>query len=376
MKFLQNKCFFFTAIAGLFFGFGFACTNQEASNPQNQADSTFYFNSMSDFTVVFYNTENFYDTIDDPNTYDDEFTPQGRIPWTPKRFNKKVYNLSKVLCEVVKPHMPDIIGLAEIENRAVLEALIREPHMAKTDYGIVHYDSPDERGIDVALLYNKNTFRVLVLEPIRVSLAGIEDRTRDILHVTGKTQTNQDLHIFVNHWPSRREGQQESEKRRFVPAGILREHVDKIFDRDPTANIIIVGDFNDNPDNRSITEVLSVQKPILPADPGRLYNLTYPLYKKGLGSLYYKHWNLFDQIIVSGNLLDAKKVIFCKPNDADVFNPRWLLHFDRNHFEPNRTMAAKYYGGYSDHLPVFLKFRKGKGLAPTAEIGFSKEQIN
>ncbi len=316
---------------------------------------------MSQFSFVFYNTENLYDTIDDPETMDDDFTPEGRMHWTEKKFKKKIFNIAEVLHDIVEPYYPDIIGLVEIENRFVLEQLLLQDSLQLISYGIVHYDSPDERGIDVALIYNKQTFEVLYSEPVKVSLQGVEDRTRDILYVYGKMLDKQiPLHIFVNHWPSRREGTQESEERRFLAAGILRGKVDEIFANDKQANIVIMGDFNDTPANNSVKLVLKAQEPKPPFFDNELYNLMLPRMRKGIGSTYYKGWLLFDQIIVSGNMLqpDNDNGLDCSPQDADVFNPRYLMHFDKRFgFEPNRTTGRKYFGGYSDHLPAFLKLR-------------------
>lgn len=311
---------------------------------------------QSPFSFVFYNTENLYDTIDDPDTLDDDFTPEGRMGWTDDRFNRKVYNISKVLYDIVSPKLPDIIGLAEVENRFVLEQILKQKFFFSETYDIVHYDSPDERGSDVGMIYNKNTFEVLYSEPILVRLAGLEDRTRDILYVKGKTNNGRMIHVLFNHWPSRREGTEESEARRFLAAGILRGKVDEILSSDKDANIVIMGDFNDTPENNSVKLVLKAGEPDPPFYADQLYNLVLPRMRKGIGSTHHKKWLMFDQIIVSGNMMDPSSGYVCLPQNADVFNPRYLLHYDkRAGFEPNRTSARnKYFGGYSDHLPVFL----------------------
>ena len=330
---------------------GNSCRLNDGKKPLNEP-------RKKTFSVVFYNTENFYDTINDPKTNDDEFTPQGRIPWTSERFLKKEQNLAEVFSKIVSPGMPDIIGMAEVENRYVLEKLIAQPGMAAGNYGIVHYDSPDERGIDVAMLYNRKTFTVQGSEPIAVILDGGADKTRDILHVTGKTAGGITLHIFVNHWPSRREGSDISESKRMSAALVLHEQVEKVLKNDTAANIIILGDFNDNPDNRSITEGLGALPPDAPLHTGKLYDLLLPRFKNGSGSLYYKSWDLFDQIIVSGNMLNKGKALHCSAPDADIFRAPWLLFTNNKGVDvPNRTMGSKYYGGYSDHLPVFVTFR-------------------
>ncbi len=310
------------------------------------------------FTLMFYNTENFYDTVDDPHTMDDDFTPDGFRKWTDRRFNDKVEKLTNVIAKIVHPNRPDIISLAEIENKTVMESILEEMHrQGMKGYSFVHYDSPDERGSDVAMIYNTDSFRVLESHPVLVHLPGIEDRTRDILYVKGTVPNGETLHLFFIHFPSRAEGRELSERRRYFAASELRNAVYKVTAEDPEANLIIMGDFNDTPDDNSVDEVLGARKSFEDVKNLRLYNLLYPRYKKGLGTTYHKGWLLFDQIIVSGNLLTSQ-TIDCKPEYADLYNPSWLLYFGRNNRpKPNRTYSRKYVGGYSDHLPVYLTLK-------------------
>ncbi len=305
---------------------------------------------------MFYNTENFYDTVDDPNTMDDDFTPGGYRKWTQERFGDKVYKLTKVIRDIVKPEVPDIIGLAEIENKSVMVNIMDTLHQnGMSQYSFIHYDSPDERGSDVAMMYNTQSFIILESHPILVHLPGIEDRTRDILHVKGKTITNEILHLFITHFPSRNEGTEKSEHRRYFVASELRNAVYKVLSKNPNENIIIMGDFNDTPDDHSVHEVLGAKRKFKDIINLKLYNLLYPKYQKGMGTTYYKGWLLFDMIIVSGNMLLSGK-IDCQPEYADVFNPHYLLHFDdKGRAKINRTYRGRYTGGYSDHLPVFLR---------------------
>lgn len=308
------------------------------------------------FAFMFYNTENFYDIEDDPLTLDDDYTPDGFREWTAERFNNKVVKLTKVIRDIVNPELPDVIGLAEIENKSVMMSIIdklREDGI--NQYSFVHYDSPDERGSDVALIYNRETFTILDSTPILVHLPGIEDRTRDILHVKGKLKNEEIIHLFVTHFPSRAEGRDKSERRRYFVASELRHEVYKILSENPSENIVLMGDFNDTPDDSSIDEVLGAKKKFDKVEYLKLYNLLYPRYKKGIGTTFHDGWLLFDQFIVSGNMLASEK-IDCRPEYADVFNPRYLLHFDNNNNpRPNRTYSGKYTGGYSDHLPIFLR---------------------
>lgn len=308
------------------------------------------------FSFVFYNTENFYDTIDDPKTMDDDFTPNGNRKWTLERFNDKVGKLTKVIGEIVKPDYPDVIGLAEIENKWVMESILDEMNRnGIRRYSFIHYDSPDERGSDVAIIYNTQTFAILESTPILVHLPGIEDRTRDILYIKGKTLNSEILHLFVVHFPSRNSGKEVSERRRYFVASELKNAICKIQDENPNENVLVVGDFNDTPDDNSIDEVLGAKKEFSSVVNHKLYNLLYPKFKKGLGTTYHKRWLLFDQFIVSGSMLLSDR-IDCKPDYADIFNPPYLLHTDRNkQISPNRSYRGRFTGGYSDHLPIYLR---------------------
>jgi hypothetical protein len=308
------------------------------------------------FVAMFYNVENLYDTQDDPKINDDEFTPAGKVPWTEERLQTKIDHTAQVITDIDSPGMPDLVGFAEVENKQVLEMLTSAPALSKTKYGIVHYDSPDERGIDVAMLYNPATFQVISSEPLKVVLPG-GDRTRDILYVKGKLNSGEILHVFINHWPSRREGTELSEPRRLAAAEDLRAKLDEVQKLEKSPNILILGDFNDEPSNKSIAVGLKAMSPAPEISSNNLYGLLYPQFEKGEGSLYYKDWDLFDQIIVSGNMLADKKGLHTSVNDAAIFKADYLLFKNKTgESRPNRTMGDKYFGGYSDHLPVFVKF--------------------
>lgn len=308
------------------------------------------------FTFMFYNTENFYDTEDDPLTMDDDYTPDGFREWTYRRYIDKVKKLTEVIKNIVTPDIPDIIGLAEIENKSVMIDILDSLRGdGITRYSFIHYDSPDERGSDVALIYNTNTFTVIDSKAITVHLPGIEDRTRDILYVSGKLKNNETIHLFITHFPSRGEGREKSERRRYFVASELRHEVYRVLSSNPSENIVIMGDFNDTPDDNSIDEVLGAKKKFENIEPLKLYNLLYPRHEKGIGSTFHKGWQMFDQFIVSGNMLLSENII-CKPELTDVFNPPLLLHFDRKgRAKPNRTYSGNYKGGYSDHLPIVMR---------------------
>jgi len=314
--------------------------------------------SRQPFNVMFYNVENLYDTVNDPKINDDEFTPSGKVPWTSVRLEAKIKNIGQVITDIKKPAMPDLIGFAEIENKQVLEMLTSSTALSKLKYSIVHYDSPDERGIDVALLYNPATFKVILTEPLYVTLLD-NDLTRDILYVKGKLNSGTILHVFINHWPSRREGSEISASKRMAAANVLRARLDAIRAVEKSANILILGDFNDEPSDKSITDGLKALNPDEAISSNSIYSLLYPQFKKGEGSLFYKDWDLFDQVIVSGNMLSQKKGFRTSVTDAGIFNAEYLLFKNNKTGEsrPNRTMSGdKYYGGYSDHLPVYVTF--------------------
>lgn len=357
MKILKKSCIL--PFLWLLLSCAPAGDDRSSSEKDQNADAAAEIAVHQKFSVVFYNTENLYDTIDSPGIDDADFTPDTRIPWTSARFKKKLERMADVLGSIASPRMPDIIGLAEVENRAVLESLILTGKIKGAGYDIIHYDSPDERGSDVALLYRRDSFKITGSEAIKVKFRNSDDKTRDILSVKGKMSGGQTLHIMVNHWPSRREGTKESEYKRVDAAAILRQKVDKILREDPAADIVIMGDFNDEPADRSIRETLQALPPVKPYAPGSLYNLLYPEFSRGEGTTYYRSWDMFDQVIVTGNLLDRTKGFYCTPGSASVYRAARLIHRDRNGAaRPNRTMGDKYYGGYSDHLPVILVLEK------------------
>lgn len=306
-------------------------------------------------TVVFYNVENLFDTIDSPDTLDEDFTPQGKNQWTGERYVKKLNDLAKVLSACTAPELPTVIGLCEVENRTVVEELMRTGDLKKGKYKVIHRESPDARGIDVAFAYRTSSMLELHHETISYSFDfEPETTTRDILYI--KMLANGDtLHFFVNHWPSRRGGQEESEAKRLVPANIIRHKSDSLMNVDKDARIIIMGDFNDYPDNRTMTEVL---RSVPDSDSG-LTNLTYNLHKGGKGSYNYKgEWGMLDQFIVSDRLLTVDSGLTVTDSSATIFSPEWLFYTDEKTGgqSPSKTYGGpNYYGGYSDHFPIVLR---------------------
>ncbi|OQY05696.1 MAG: hypothetical protein B6I20_00725 [Bacteroidetes bacterium 4572_117] len=313
--------------------------------------------------ILFYNVENLFDTENDSIKNDDEFLPDRGKYWTKGRYYSKQNHISQVIVGVGGWKPPEIIGLCEIENRGVLTGLVKYSALRKLNYKIIHKESPDKRGIDVALLYQNKYFIPLMYKPIEIHYPfSPTSTTRDILYVKGKTKKNDTLHIFVNHWPSRWGGQLETERKRMFVASVLKNETDSIFKININANIIIMGDLNDYPDNKSITNILMANKTFDKPKAGKLYNLSAYLQDvKHKGT--HKHdgkWATLDQFIISGSLLSGKNNIYTTVNDVHIYDAGFLLERDENYsgFKTNRTyIGFKYNGGYSDHLPTFLDLK-------------------
>ncbi len=291
------------------------------------------------FGIMFYNTENFFDSADDSLTLDDEFTPAGAKHWTGRRFRQKAYHLYKVFIAAGEWDPPELIGLAEVENAYVLHFLTEETPFVKFDYGFVHYDSPDKRGIDVALLYRKKSVRILSSRAVPVTFPEDAGRkTRDILSVM-LVAGEDTLVCFVNHWPSRRGGYLETMPYRLRAAQVLKQAVDSVRNIDPAGKIVVMGDFNDEPSDSSL---------LLVTGSTGLVNLMKPMYQQREGTLYYdRRWWLFDQFLISAGLAPTVE-------EAKIFRPLFLMERD-NTTTPYRTYSGmRYLGGFSDHLPVLL----------------------
>jgi predicted extracellular nuclease len=312
--------------------------------------------------IVFYNVENLFDTQNDPLTRDDEYTPDGTRNWSEFRFREKVKKLGQVILSVGGWEAPEIVGVCEIENRYVLERLINESALKKTKYEIVHQDSKDGRGIDVALLYRPDKFEVLHKEFIFLKFPYDTTRkSRDILYVHGKAVDDIELHLFVNHWPSRFGGQLESEPGRIFAAETVKKKCEEILAKDPLANIIIMGDFNDEPMDKSIRHHLGARKDTIGIKDTELFNMMYEKIGVAGTHKYQSHWGVLDQFIVSGALIKEKNNAFIKRHSANIFKAAFLLETDEVNmgYKPYRTFVGfKYHGGYSDHLPVFIDVMK------------------
>ncbi|NNC83463.1 MAG: hypothetical protein HKN79_07795, partial [Flavobacteriales bacterium] len=300
--------------------------------------------------VVFYNVENLFDVKDHPRKDDNDFTPNGRNEWSQGRYEKKIQNLGRVIQSMDHGDgLPVLIGLAEVENEDVVEDL--GEFIASGSYGVVHHESQDRRGIDLALLYDRSRFELLddEAEPISFSQNGYT--SRDILHVHGRLD-GEEVHLYLNHWPSRREGRSETEHRRLDAARTLKMMVDQV--KDSESSVIILGDFNDYPDNRSMTEVLDARPSDSP-ESSELINLAYAPHMADKGTYPYKgDWGMLDQAIVSDDLMDGKGLELTQEG-LEIHWREFFLFYDKKYkeFKPNRTYGGpRYYGGYSDHLPI------------------------
>jgi predicted extracellular nuclease len=304
--------------------------------------------------IAFWNVENLFDTEENPACNDNDFTPTGQQAWTEDRYFNKRKNLAKTLGALGGWELPEIIGLAEVENRTAVEDLIALPPLKKGRYKVVHYDSPDPRCIDVALMYKPDKVKLLFSKPIPVrETTGYS--TRDILLVKLLVGRNDTVFFLVNHWPSRRGGEKNSEPKRIEAAQKARLCVDSIFDRHPHAQILLMGDFNDYPTNASITQYL---KP--GGQPYReLINLAEGL--SGGSHQYQGVWDYLDQMLVSPTM--AKHL---KTNQMQTFQAPWLFDQGTDPLKPTlyRTFVGpRYQGGFSDHLPVYVDYRINRKLS-------------
>ena len=303
--------------------------------------------------VVFYNVENLFDTLDDKHKNDNEFLPGSEKMWNTEKYLHKLQNLGKVLCAIEPDDPPAIIGFAEVENRQVLEDLVRLSCLSTVPYQVILEEGPDPRGIDVALIFRPDQLEYLSHQ---VFSASREFRTRDILYVKLLGPAGDTLHLFVNHWKSRAGGEQQTRPKRIENATLLRQVVDSLLATPYHPRILIMGDLNDEPGDESIAlalEALPVAKK--PAEE-ELYNLFYIPWAEGQGTLWYRNWDLFDQIIVSGNLLAGKRKnrpVILDPYGY-IFREEWMLERSgKGKAIPLRTYKRDYQGGFSDHLPVY-----------------------
>lgn len=314
--------------------------------------------------VAFWNLQNLFDTVDDPEKNDESFLPIGDMEYTPERLDKQMYNLSRVIRSMNNGNGPDLLGVCEVENQAVLDSMVNK-FLHDLDYKIAYLESPDNRGIDNGLLYKRGKFKLLNLQADTVHLSD-DWPTRLIFGVNLLTKNEEKIAVFVNHWPSRSGGQEKSEPNRIAAAQTLRGAVDRIFSKDVNAKIIAIGDFNDEPVNISVLETLkaypircdSLHAEFVEKSPGELYNLSYSAFENGLGTYKYRDdWNMLDQVIVSGSLITSENFYYLC-NSFEVYKPYYIVtHSGKYKGAPFPTYGGRrYLGGYSDHYPVITKF--------------------
>ncbi|MEG2514367.1 MAG: endonuclease/exonuclease/phosphatase family protein [Bacteroidaceae bacterium] len=321
---------------------------------------------MAVYPIAFYNLENLFDTIHQPGVYDEEFTPSGGMRWTGMKYKNKLKNMSYAISQFATdgpfpcPQGPVIIGISEIENLGVVEDLIHTGKLAERNYGIVHYDSPDRRGIDVGLIYDRDRFTLESSQSVRlVYPADTSMKTRDQLVVSGML-AGERVHVIVNHYPSRLGGEKKSRPKREAAAALSKHIADSIVAADPNSKVIIMGDLNDDPSNTSCCEVIGAVKDQKDVKPNGYFNPLWKYLDKGIGSLAYQgQWNLFDQIIVTGNLVgkDRSTLKYVK---SEIFNRDFLKQQEGKYKGyPLRTHAGGVYmNGYSDHFPTIIYLAK------------------
>lgn len=314
-------------------------------------------------TIAFYNLENLFDPVDDPEKMDEE-SPIMKIKGDREQvYRKKLNNMAKVISEIRgenTQNFPAIIGVAEVENRQVLEDLVSTPRLQRRNYEIIHYDSPDLRGIDVALLYHPEIFRPTHHQVFELKLwseKGERIHTRDQLLVSGYLD-DELIHIIVNHWPSRRGGEKRSRKKREKAAYLNQKIIEQIKVSDPNPKVLIMGDFNDNPNNSSFKKVLKTKKKAKNVAENDLFNPYEKLFKKGYNTLVYRdQLHLFDQIIYSAPLVNDRDFTSYKVYKSEIFRPSYLTTKSGKYKGyPHRSWGGgRFINGYSDHYPVYVQ---------------------
>jgi predicted extracellular nuclease len=314
------------------------------------------------FTVMFYNVENLFDTIDHPDFNDEEFTPGAPKMWNSERYEKKLKDIARVILSLPEKELPGIIGFAEVENEAVLQDLVNQRGLSRAGYEVILVEGNDPRGIDCGLIYRPDMFRYKFHRMVQVEdLSGKEYPLRPILHVSGDGPDGKPIHIFVNHWKSRFGGVKETEHLRVYSAIAVRRELDRLMSVESEPRVIVMGDLNDEPTNKSVYDVLHAgnkRKNILLND---MYNLHYDAHNLGQGGTlnYRGDWQMYDQIIVSYHLMNQEGRLSATFDGGKILKEEWMLYHDeRNDMKvPNRTYGGdNYFGGISDHFPVYVTF--------------------
>ena len=319
------------------------------------------------YKVVFYNLENLFDTINDPNKNDEEYLPEGARKWTTYRYNQKQENMSRVLFDIAAEdrNFPAVIGVSEIENRLVLEDLLATPKLAKTNYRIVHYDSPDRRGVDCAFFYRPDQFKLEGSEAHKISFPGKPNfLTRDLVAMWGKIE-GEPFYFIVSHWPSRLGGKERSQYSRDFVAEKCKKICDSVRTANPATKVVIMGDFNDDATDASLVKVMGAKGKVKELETGDFFNPYVQMLKAGLGTLAYQDsWNLFDNICVTENLVNGTygklRLIKGKKFYGNIFTRPYMLQQEGQYKGyPLRTFVTNnFQNGFSDHFPVYIYIGK------------------
>jgi len=353
---MKKSLFLIAFLAATVFAFGQDSTTIVSRTGMEGFEFDDSFRGNSSVRMMFYNVENLFDIYDDSLKNDESFTPDGDHHWNNYKYYEKLNNLSKTITAVGGWEAVEVIGLCEVENRKVLEDLVKQKSLEKTQYKIVHQESPDKRGIDVALLYRADKITLDTVQYINVFLGEGQRPTRDILYATLTTSNNAKIHVFVNHWPSRYGGQMKSDPKRKMAAKTIRVVIDSILTSSINANILLMGDFNDEPENESIRDVLRAKNDTSFADSTELYNMMSNIHGNHGSHKYQGNWGVLDQFMVSKSPFKGENGL--RVMDGPLIFRAPFLIIDETGYpgeKPFRTYnGRKYSAGYSDHLPIFI----------------------
>lgn len=317
-------------------------------------------NAQKEITIMFYNVENFFDTKDDPKKQDEDYLPQSELKWDEVKYKNKINRISQVIdSSVAGVALPDVVGFCEVENKQVLNDLVLRSQLKARPYTALCTTGLDDRGINVGLIYDKSVFDFTDVKELNATNPALANyKTRNILFVTLKHKVTRDVvYLFVNHWPSRRDGEKETEPRRIHAAKVIREKINELQKVNPAAKILVMGDLNDYPVSTSVYETLGAKDKMNNSD---LYNPFYQFHKKGQGTHAGREgWYVFDHIILSKGLYSATQGLQFKNNQAFILKKDFVLfkNYKTGDEKPNRTFGPndKYFNGYSDHLAVYVK---------------------
>ena len=319
------------------------------------------------YMVAFWNLENLFDIYDDPETHDEEFTPEGAKQWNEIKYQKKLSNVERVMFDMaaIQKDYPIVIGVSEIENRSVLEDLVSQPKLKGANYRICHFDSPDARGVDVAFLYRADVFKFEGSDNIKLEVEELPNfRTRDFVVMWG-TIEGEPFYFLVSHWPSRLGGKEASQFKRDACAKQIREIKDSLLAENPATKVIVMGDFNDDATDASLVKVMGAKGKEKDLQKGDFFNPYFQMLRAGLGTLAYQDmWNLFDNICVTENMINAEegklKLIKGKKFYGNIFKKPYMLQQEGQYKGyPLRTYSGNnFQNGWSDHLPVYIHIVK------------------